>query len=72
MISLRLPAALAAALVFLYRLHVTVAMGPASLTMTGLAWFFSGVAVAVAVLLVVVVRKVVTDSAWIVPRGRIT
>jgi hypothetical protein len=69
---IRLPAAVVAALVCLYRMHVTVSVGPASLSMTGLAWFFAGVAVAVAVLLVVVIRKAVADGPWNVPQGRVT
>jgi len=48
----------------LYRMHVTVAMGDASLSMTGLAWFFAGTAAAVAVALVLVIRKAVAESPW--------
>jgi hypothetical protein len=67
----RVLAALAAVLACLSRVHVTVSMGAASLSMTGLAWFFSGVAVAVVVVLVVVIRKAVADGPGVVPRGRI-
>ena len=60
-----------AALACLYRMHVTVTMGGASLSMTGLAWMFAAATVAVAAGLVLVVRKAVTEGPWIVPRRRI-
>jgi hypothetical protein len=63
-------AILAASLACLYRLHVRVAMGSASLSMTGLPWFFAGVVAAVAVALVLVIRKAVTESFWIAPLRR--
>jgi len=63
--------AILAALACLYRMHVTVAMGGASLSMTGLAWMFAAATVAVAAGLVLVVRKAVTEGPWIVPRRRI-
>jgi len=68
----RVLAALAAVLACLSRVHVTVSMGPASLSMTGLAWFFAGTAVAVAVVLAVVIRKMAAEFFWIAPRGRVT
>ena len=67
---LRIPVALAAAFACLYRMHVTVSMGGASLSMTGLAWFAVAVVLAVAVLLVLVIRKMAREGPWIVPRRR--
>ena len=67
---LRILTALAAALACLSRLHVTVAMGSASLSMTGLAWLVIGLAVAVVAVLAVIIRKMTADGPGIVPRGR--
>jgi hypothetical protein len=54
----------------LSRTHITVALGPASLCMTGLAWFVAAVITAAVVLLVLVIRKAVADGPGIVPRRR--
>jgi hypothetical protein len=66
----RIIAALVVSLGCLSRMHVTVAMGSASVSMTGLAWFFTGVVVAVAVTLVLVIRRAAADGLRVAPRRR--
>ena len=61
---------LAAVLACLSRVHVTVAMGQASLTMPGLAWLLVGVASTAAVALVLVIRKATAEGFWIAPLRR--
>jgi hypothetical protein len=61
---------LVAVLACLSRVHVTVAMGSASLSMTGLAWVFALSAAAVAVAAVLVIRKAAAEGFWIAPLRR--
>jgi hypothetical protein len=59
-----------AVLACLSRMHVTVSTSSGSLTMPALGWFLAAVITAAVVLLVLVIRKAVTDGPWIVPRRR--